>query len=43
MIFSHPNSFDPIHTTEMGMVTKLQREFQNRNCKILCLGIASRE
>ena len=43
MIFSIPSCFDPIHTTEMGMVTKLMRDFRDRNCKVLCLGIASRE
>ncbi|GBG33384.1 1-Cys peroxiredoxin [Hondaea fermentalgiana] len=37
VLFAHPANFTPVCTTEFGMVSKLQDEFEARNCKILGL------
>lgn len=43
MICTQPNAFDPVHTTEMGILAKLKPEFDSRNCKMLSITIASLE
>jgi len=43
VLFTQPNVFDPVHTTEMGMAAKIKPEFDSRNCKMLGLTIASLE
>mmetsp|Transcript_23338 Transcript_23338/g.41275 ORF Transcript_23338/g.41275 Transcript_23338/m.41275 type:complete len:224 (+) Transcript_23338:290-961(+) len=43
MLFSHPADFTPVCTTEFGMVSKLEEEFESRNCKVLGLSCNSVE
>eukprot|EP00936_MAST-01D_sp_MAST-1D-sp1_P000716 g716.t1 len=35
VIVTHPNMFDAIHTTEVGHLSKMQKEFEARNCKLI--------
>lgn len=35
--------FDPVATTEMGMLSKLKAEFQARECKLVTLCVDSKE
>lgn len=43
ILFSHPQDFTPVCTTELGSMSRLQGEFTKRNAKILAVSVDSAE
>jgi len=39
VLFSHPKNFTPVCTTELGYMASIQKEFDQRNTKIIGLSI----
>ena len=39
VLFSHPKDFTPVCTTELGYLAGMQKEFAQRNCKIVGLSV----
>lgn len=42
-IITHASGFDAVHSTELGKITALKEEFDQRNCKIIAIAVGSQE
>lgn len=38
----YPRNNDPVSCTELGMLSKLSEEFDERNCKLVAIGVDSK-
>ena len=43
VLFSHPKDFTPVCTTELGYMASIEKDFTQRNCKLIGLSIDSVE
>lgn len=43
LLFSHPEDYTPVCTTELGMVAQLEEEFNKRNMKAIALSVDNLE
>ena len=43
ILFSHPKDFTPVCTTELGFMASIEKDFTQRNCKLIGLSIDSVE
>ena len=39
VLMSHPKDYTPVCTTELGMVAKIRRDFEKRNCKVIAVSV----
>ncbi|CAN0003653.1 unnamed protein product, partial [Sphacelaria rigidula] len=42
IILTYPRNNDPVASTELGMLSKMAEEFDERNCKLLAIGVDSK-